>query len=431
METASEVYGGGEYGGGKGAVFSAPVSTVQKPIKKRFLFKVYDSAGNFITTWRDVISEPSFSIEMNSGFSELVIELARSEDDYDEGVSVAYGNQLKIYAFDRDTAYSGQLIYSGILTRYVPSINGAREAVKVTFISYWYELAQMLLENAGATTVAYSSQDPTNILKDALDKFTAAGGRLDYAAGTTDDCGTSLSYTFNTSTFQEVITKLLDLAPYDWYLRVGADDKIYFKQKNTTADHTLTLGKEISDYEPEKRIENIVNTIYFIGGGSPKLYKKYVSSGSVTAYGTRAMKYIDERVTTAATADKIKDRIFSNLDEPEVRVTIKVMDNSGDAYFAEKGYDIESFKVGETVKILNATKKTSNLWDQMLWDIDSWDYDITNAAAQVLQIVKIQYTPDYAILELSNKQPNMVQRIEEINKQTIDTVTADNPSTPS
>ena len=399
--------------------------------RKKYLYKIYDSAGTFITTWTDVINEPEFSIDINGGFSELVVQLARSESDYDENVSVDYENQLKLYEFDEDTGFSGVLIYSGKISRYVPQIIGARETVEVTFLSYWWELQQMMLESTGDTEVTYTTQAPDAILRDALDKFTAAGGRLDYTGGSYDATGTTVTYKFNTATYQEVMLKCLELAPYDWYLRVGADDVIYFEQKNSVADHILTLGKDISEYYPEKRVENIINTIYFVGGGSPKLYKKYTDAASVTAYGTKAIKYVDERVTASGTSDKIKDRIFENLSEPEIRIMAKVLDNNGENRLNGRGYDIESLYVGQTVQIRNATVKSNNLWDEIIWDVDAWDYDITNAASQVLQIMRVQYSPDFAIIELSNKQPDIVKRIEEINRQLVDTVTADNPTTPS
>lgn len=425
-------FGEQPFGAEGGYGFAGVISTIESPIKKRFLFKIYDSAGNFITTWGDVITEPTFTIDINGGFSEMVLELARLEDDYDEGVSVDYENQIKVYVFDKDSPYTGTLIYSGKISRYTPSIRGNQETIRVTFLSYWWETEQRLLERSGATVVTYTADDPETILKDVLDKFVTAGGKLDYDTGTTQSTGTTVTYSFNTASYQEVLKKILDVSPYDWYLRIGADDKVYYKQKSATADHVLTLGKEISEYEPEKRTENIVNTIYFVGGGTPtKLYKKYVDASSVASYGTHALKYIDERVTTSAVSDTIRDRIFNNLAEPEVRVVLKVLDNSGENYYNERGYDIESLFVGDTVQLRNATSKGNNLWDEALLDVDSWDYNITNAAAQLLQIVRLQYFPDYCIIELSNKQPDFVKRIEEINRKSVDIVTNDNPTTPA
>lgn len=431
MAYGTHPFGDAPLGGESEARYTGVIQSVQAPYKKKYLYKIYDSAGNFITTWDDVVNEPLFSIDINSGFSELTFDVAREESSFDEGISVDYGNQLKLYVFDRDSGYSGQLIYSGQLTRYVPKIIGSREIVTVTFLSYWWETNRYMLEDGTKTVVSYVGVDPTNILKDVLDKFTAAGGKLDYATGTTEATGTTVTYDFNTTTYQEVMQKIIELSPYDWYLRVGADDLIYFKQKSATADHKLTLGKEISEYIPEKRIENIVNTLYIFGGGSPKLYKKYTSSGSVTAYGTYAKKYNDESITLAATASTIKTRIFDSLDSPEIRVTIKVMDNNGEAYVAEQGYDIESFKVGETVQVFNATSQSDNKWDEAVWDTDEWDYNIANAAGQILQIVSIRYAPDYAELELSNRQPNIIQRIEEINRAFIASQASNNPTSPS
>lgn len=431
MAYGNHPFGDASFAGESNARYTGLFQSVEAPLKKRFLWKIYDSTGTFITTWGDVTDDPSFTIDLNGGFSELSVTLPRKESEYDEGESVKYGNQLKVYAFDRDSGYDGVLIYSGVLTRYIPSILGSKEVIKITFLSYWLQTNQIVLEDAGATKVTYTAQDPTDILKDVLDKFTADGGKLDYDTGTTEDTGASITYSFNTGTYQEVLKKIVEVSPFDWYLRIGADDKVYFQQKNAEADHRLTLGKEIADFVPEKRIETITNTIYFSGGGEPKLYKKYESAGSVTAYGIHAVKYVDDKVVDTSTSDAIASRIFNNLDSPEVRVTIKVLDNSGENYRMELGYDIESFFVGQTVQILNATSKGSNKWDVAIWDESSWDFDITNSAGLILQIIRLEYTPDYVVLELSNKQPDIARRIEEVNTAFIASRTADNPDSPS
>ena len=100
-------------------------------------------------------------------------------------------------------------------------------------------------------------------------------------------------------------------------------------------------------------------------------------------------------------------------------------------YTNQKGYDIESIKVGQTCQICNATLQSYNLWDESIFDIDAWDFDITNAAGQQLQIMSIDYYPDYAILELSNKQPDISKRIEDIDRNWQANVTVDNPATPT
>lgn len=621
---------------------------------KEILYKVYDDAGDFVTTWTDVVSEFSCNYEINAGLSPLVIRLARNETDFGEDSDVKQGNRLKVYIFDKDSGADGVCVYSGVLVSYSPLIKGGEEYIDLQFFSHYWDLSNKVLISGTITEVPYNSYDPSIILRDVLniysnysdsvldfvdyggsqiygdelvalykfdsgeeltdssgnshtlteigspsqttgkwgmccsldgdDAYSAvddsqlkptgafsmggwfktddvdnakfliqsysastnragifirisssnvlhgdsnrntgntsgvdyegidstatvtdgqwhhavftwdgsylnlyldgevAGtpvawtyapgyaasnyfrigarsntgsdtyyfvGQLDemfllngkalsadevsdlynryIKAGTIGLTGTEVSYTFNTNSFQDSLQKVIELCPEDWYFRIGADDKVYLSETSAVADHYLVLGKDISEYQPEKRYDNIINTIYFRGGGT--LFNKYTNSGSITAYGTRAISRVDERVTVDGTASTICNRILDANNSPEVRVTLRVTDNNGEA--GELGYDIESLQVGQTVKILNATQKSNNYWDEALFDSDSWDFDITNAAATPLQIMRIEYHLDYAVLELSNKQPNISKRIEDINRNLVESQTADNPSSPS
>jgi hypothetical protein len=391
---------------------------------KRFFAKVYDGAS-FVGTWSDVASVVSFSSEMNSGLSPLTLRLARGENDFGENLDVKLGNYVRAYCADKDSE-EGVLVYSGYISRYIPLVDGTTEYVEVTLLSFWEQLARMILESSGDTEVAYLSEDPSDILKDLLDKFTANGGVLDYGVSSVEVTGSTVSYTYNTNTYQEALKKVIELCPDDWFFRVGADDLIYLSEKSETAEHLFRMNDHILLYKPEKRTENMVNEIYFRGGGT--LYKKYVASGSVSTYGHFAKKIVDERITVGATMDLIANRTLNALSEPEIRITLKILDNNNGG---GKGYDIESIKVGDTCKILGVTEKGNNVWDELVWDTDSWDYDIANASATVLQIQKIEYHPDYVILEISNRQPDIAKRIEDINRNLVASQTADNPSTPS
>lgn len=395
--------------------------------KKRVLYKVYDNAGNYITTWNDVVSEFQITKEVNAGLGEVTVKLARTFKNFGEGQDVKLGNRLEIIVFDPQTGYEGQKEFSGQITRYVPDDN----QVEVTCISWWWLASQIILEGAGATTVTYTSQDAGNIIKDILDKFSAQGGTLTYTPTSIGLTGELITYSFNTATVQEALQKVVTLAPSNWYLRIDADNVVWFQERSTEADHILTLGKDIIDYKLEKRIENIVNRVYFMGGGDPVFYKKYENTGSQLLYGIRATRFSDNRVTTDTVASKVATRIFDNQAEQETRVTIKVLDNNGSAYIRKKGYDIDKIQVGETVRITNSTSGTDVLWDGATFDVSVWDYAIADSASLVLQIQRIQKTRKYAILELSNKQPNFIARVEEINKRMLDTITTNNPTTPS
>lgn len=396
--------------------------------RKRFKFGVYSSAGVFKKFWGDVTSIVQFTQDINAGFSELVIDLARDSTNFGEDADVKHGNQVKIWCFDAESGTSGVLVYSGYISRYEPSIVGRKESLRVTLLSYWHELGRYMLESAGDTKVTYTTYDPGNLLKDLLDKFTAAGGKLDYSGGTVDLPGTSVTYEFNTALYQDAVQKVVDLCPAGWYLRIDADDLVYLKAKSTTADHLLILGQHISEFKPEKRTESMINSIYFRGGDSGGiLYKKYERATSIANYGKFTVPLIDERIKNYTVMDTIANRILDTFDAPEIRVTLKVIDSNN---AQGKGYDIESLKVGQTVKIENATNKSDTLWDVALFDVDVFDYSITNASAILLQIQRKEYHPDYCVLELSNRLPDIARRIEDINKALVDAVTADNPTAP-
>ena len=397
--------------------------------EKRFLWKIYDSDGNFITTWTDVITIPAFTWEINGGFSELVVKLARGVFAFGEGEDVDFGNQLKLYVFDRDTGANGVLIYSGFISRYEPNLEGSKETMMVTFLGYYTETNLFMLENgSGDTELDYFSQGPEDIIKGVLDIFTAAGGKVDYDGGSIEDPTTTVSYTFNTNSVQEAIQKCLELSPEGWYFRIDADDILYYKEKSVAADHKLHLGRHFINYRQEKRTENIINKIYFTGGGDPKFYKKYEAGGSIESYGLHIKKMVDERVIVETTADTMAGRVLDEFSNPEIRITLDVIDNNG--VEGDIGYNIESIKPGQTVKILGATIKGYNLWDVMQWDVDAWDYDITNSAATVLQIMKVHYNPGYARLEISNRQPDITKRIEDISRNLKNAQTVNNPTTP-
>lgn len=404
-------------------VSTPPVTaTIQK--KKEILYKVFNSVGTFLRTWVDVVSELNFKWTINGGLSNITIRLARPENSFGENDDVKQGNVLNVYVFDEESGVNGVLVYSGILVSYVPQVIGGREYVDVEFFSHYWELKNKILESGGNTEVAYASKDPGFIMRALLDLY---AGTIDYATGTVDDTSTTVSYTFNTVDYQSAVSKVLELCPDGWFYRVGADSILYMEAREVDPSHYFTIGREIMEYYPEKRSEGVVNIVYFRGGST--LYKKYTSTSSVSTYGTRAITVIDERVTVEATADIIADRILDAKASPEIRVVLKIMDSNGQDN--EKGYDIESIKPGQTCKILNATSKSENLWDISLWDGASWDYDITNASATQLQIMSVEYHLDYAVVELSNRQPDIAKRIEDINRNVTDSITIDNPAAPT
>lgn len=244
---------------------------------------------------------------------------------------------------------------------------------------------------------------------------------------------TSVSYTFKIQTMYEAINVLKDLAPENWYWYVEqGTNEIIFKEKSVTPDHTFSLEKDIIDARFEKRTEDIVNTLYFTGGDTgsgTNFFKKYTDAESIATYGVKSAKYNDTRVTTSATADLIGNNIIATKSQPELRVTIEILDSNNNQGL---GYDIESIKIGDVIAVRNITQQVGlNTWDYGKWDEAYWDYNIYNLASLELQIQKIDYNEDRVTITASTLPVDVTKRIDTINRKLSDLQTVNNPTTPS
>lgn len=111
---------------------------------KTFVYKAYDASGNFLQTWDDVVGEPSFSQEINSPGSELLIRLARKADSFGEEVDVKFKNVIKVYVSDIDTT-DPELLFQGYIADYSPAM-GDEEYIDVIVFSFGTELDNYILE---------------------------------------------------------------------------------------------------------------------------------------------------------------------------------------------------------------------------------------------------------------------------------------------
>lgn len=289
-----------------------------------------------------------------------------------------------------------------------------------------YDLWFKTYLSTGSTTAAYLSDDPSDILRSIIDDYNNRGGELTYDLSSIDDTGTTVSYTFNTNTVWEGMKKCLELAPAGWYLYIDqATNLVYFKQKADTVEQNITLGKDVIELSPEKRTEDIVNTVYFTGGGDPPLFELYTSPDSILLYGERVKRYVDQRVTVSATAEAIATSILEERNAPELRLNVTVADNNGDA---TKGLDIETLVIGQTIGIRNVEGNGPTLWDVAYWDVDYWDYNIQDLSSPILQIVRLERSADKCSIFCSTVPPDVSKRIEDINRNLEATQTKDNPA---
>lgn len=290
----------------------------------------------------------------------------------------------------------------------------------------WYEQKEL-------TFAEFLSLDPSTILKLVLDKYQSLGGIVSYSNDTIDITNSTVTYTFNVNTVLEAIGKCVELAPENWYWYLDyGTNLIHFHKKNELPDHTFALERDIIDAQFEKRIEDIVNTVYFTGGdtgGGTNFFKKYTNTDSIDKYGIKSMKYTDQRVTLATTADTIANSILETKSQPELRVKLEILDSNNEQGL---GYDIESIKVGDTVAVRNITQQVGlSTWDYARWDESYWDYNIYNLSSLTMQVIKLTYKQDSVLLEASTIATDVNKRIEDINRNLETLQTLNNPTTPS
>lgn len=290
-----------------------------------------------------------------------------------------------------------------------------------------------LYKKTALTTAQFQNIDPSVMIELLLDQYKANGGTITYDDTTIENALSDISYTFNVNSTLEGINKAVELAPsgFYWYIDY-ATNKLYFKKKTDLPTHTFTLDKDILDARFEKRIEDIINTVYFTGGDTgsgTNFFKKYTQTDSVTKYGRKSLKYTDQRVTTSATADAIANAILGSRSEPELRVTLEILDSNNEQGL---GYDIESIQVGDTIAVRNITQQVGlSTWDVGRWDETYWDFSIYNLSSLNMQVQRIEYNQDKAIVYASTIAVDINKRIEQINRSLEQSIVVDNPTAPS
>lgn len=258
---------------------------------------------------------------------------------------------------------------------------------------------------AGATSSPYTSQDPADILKSIIDSYHSRGGTINYSGSSVDNTGVTLSYTFKVNTVLEGITKVLSLAPANWYWFVDpATNTIYFQEASSSADHRFIIGRHIEELDIEATIEQLKNVVYFTGGdtgGGVNLFIKLVSSDLLTTDRIGLARITDNRVTLSGTGTAIAENY---LDENSAEKYITTVSISAD------DYDITTILPGQSVGFQGSGTFVDNL---------------------VLQIVSIKRQANKAILSVGILPRRASGTVESLQRNLTEVNTVDNPSAPS
>jgi hypothetical protein len=408
-------------------LFSGTASTLvylgKAAIKQKlFLYKVYDSNGVFLGVLDDVISDPSWSAEINSAGSTTDLTLARNADssivqyeplqdsdaenilDSDAnsietilatkkkvgvGSILAHDNRVDIFMFNEDYP-NGLKKFSGFISE-ITIEYGYTENTKIQLTSYGYDLDNYpVVDSSGNTTVPFNSYEPADIVRDAIDQFKADGidTYTDYSVDTIVDTGAApVSYTFRANTYRELLDKAVQLAPSGYSYHVGlGDNLIRFKPKPTSVDHKFLLGKHIKNLTLRSYTGDVVNDVLFTGGGTPE--SLFIRTTIAPLAGTRRglLQLSDSRVELVDSASILSTGAIDDKKNIQYRSTIDILDTT---------YDIESIEIGDLVGFGNFDNFVDGL---------------------TMQIVAMTYSPDVLNIQLDTIPRNINKRLEELRK---------------
>jgi hypothetical protein len=137
------------------------------------------------------------------------------------------------------------------------------------------------------------------------------------------------------------------------------------------------------------------------GPPAVNLYSKYSDATSKALYGARLNRKSDNRVTVQGTANAIGTSDIRQFKDEQYYTTVTV---------AAKTMNITDIKLGQ----LASPRGFGNYYDTML-----------------LQITKIDYSPEQAVLQLGTLPLRFNQGFEDVIRGLVAEQTVSNPSTPS
>lgn len=239
------------------------------------------------------------------------------------------------------------------------------------------------------------------------DKFQPMPVTVTGESNTVQIDGTDISYTSNAKSCLETIDRVREMAGANWYWYVDADNIFYFKQYPATPTHLFVFGKDISNVEITRSADDVKNEFIFYNGLQPDdthfLSTRYYNTDSINNYWHRFENLTDGRILDDASADELAGAFIGAYKDANVSMKFEIKDNNlGD------GYDIESIEPGHTCKILNL-KDSSVVSSNMV-------------------ITSVQYTPEKAIVYVSDLREITGRSLSNIRRQLDSTVYGDRPT---
>lgn len=329
-----------------------------------FQIKIYNSANiTLIRTIspKDIISDISFTMDINWWHWEQSIELAYKIDDN----TISLWDIVKITMFN-DNNKSWKQIYMWTITRIWRKQTETRQTIVLTCL--W--VSSLLVDDEFRKNYSWNSWD---IIRSLIDQYNSSYANIfTYTSSSIDD--------WIAITGEETWTYLWLIASISkrtwYYFYIDWEWVVWYKQKPTTPTHYLTNKKDVQEFIVNEDIESLINSVKaywkYNEPVSPWIWietfitSDYEDAASISTYWKKHWK-VEIRTGSQTYLDNYAIQYVNNNKTPKSVASIIV----------NRKYNIESIKPWDTIKIKN------------------FEYNLSN-----LQIMHINYTPDTATLSL-------------------------------
>jgi len=322
---------------------------------KNYLIKVYDIDYVQIGLIADARIK-HYKDRINSGLGEFVFDVERTLQDWNNdttGFTFDLAQIIELWVNDTDTAGSYVRVYSGYISRINFLQSTTKKTVTVTCLGFVSRLGSDVYKNGTTTSITETTTEPATIFKNIIDRLRAsADGNipfLNYTPSSVQDTNQSVSLKFESDTYLEALTRVLDLSPANWFWKLDQDNIFNFSQKPAVADHNFSMG-HIETLQIDYSMENIVNGV--LTWDNDVVYRYIANSNSQALYGRRIKKETMPSATGTDAMDKQAQSILGEKANPRSSIIIVLADNNEFEKFGDlAGYDIESVKPGQTCRI--------------------------------------------------------------------------------
>lgn len=380
--------------------------------EKLAYYRVYRADGSYVGTWSDVTARLAYSWPINGGPSTVTVRLPRAwgvvgePGDNAARADIMEGYTVQVWVVDRQNT-GGRLQYQGVIEEHAVT---AGEDVEVTIVPRTAALADTFVDEP----MGFRDRPPVMAWQLMVSRLPGVGWE-----GLVPSYGSAFAFNIENVTVGQALDQLADAAGANWYYRISVDSAsplLRFARWSEAEPptHTLTIGRHLGDVEWRRSQMDRRNRVIVYGAvvetypGHEERIKGVAASTDYTEEGIhRDLAYHNDRITDGATARRVAQSLLAFRRQTDLGATITVMDDNADP---GRGYDIESLRPGDTVRIVNpeAAHRLPR-WNEGKWG-DGRKYGGTwyQQTQRTIVITNIEYQWDRAVLTLQQRPRSLV-----------------------